>query len=128
MDSSAGTKTAKHTPNGKFVVVVITYDPSNSDRNKKITVDADKETFWVSKSNCEQVHWSAKNKDGSSPGPEFTVDFTGNGSPFHHTHFTQDVPFSGLVRREVLADQNKIYKYSIWIGEAHLDPGGGVKP
>jgi len=122
MEFSAGTKTAMQTPKGDIVKVTIIYDKSG----KRISIDQD--PFWVSKGNCEQVHWSAKNKDGSSPGPEFTIDFAQNGSPFHNTHFTQDVPFSGLVRREVLADQNKFYKYTIRIGNDTLDPGGGVKP
>lgn len=124
-DDSRGTP--QPTPTGREERVIITYEPSNPNSKEKIRVD--KLNFWVSKGDCEQVRWVAENSNGSIPPPRFTIDFNGkNGSPFNYTQFSDQVPFSGLVRREVLADLGKNYEYTIRIGEDSRDPGGGVRP
>jgi hypothetical protein len=86
--------------------------------------------FQVSKGAFEQVVWVCDVKhDHMNPkaGPCFTVDFEENGSPFYETQFSSDSPYSGLVRRDVLAGP-KLYKYIVRVGDKSLDPYGGVKP
>ena len=113
-------------PNGKIVPVVITYDPKG--KTAKDIIAVSEEPFLVSKGNCEQVKWICVNKDHSQAAPKFTIDFRGKyGSPFYESQFSDEVPFSGLVRREVLPYEQKIYEYTIRIGKTLLDPGGGVK-
>jgi hypothetical protein len=117
------TKRGKPLPTGAVVKIVIHYHP-NEEGSKKITVS--QQYFLVSKGECEQVEWVCE-ADGQ-PGPPFNVDFTGKfGSPFYETQFSNEVPFSGLVRRNVLPDENKNYEYTVRIGKALLDPGGGVR-
>lgn len=109
-------------PRGE-VAVVIELDP-----NGNIVVHPD--PFWVHKSEDEEVKWfcSLEHKHGDANNPCFTVDFKGN-SPFecttlfkgHHAH-------SGCARTSVQPDPNKLYKYSVTVGDKTLDPGGGVKP
>jgi hypothetical protein len=79
------------------------------------------EPFVISKANYEQVLWEA-----SDPKAHFTVDF-GDHSPFDYTQFSDAEPYSGLVRREVLGDPGKYYKYTVRAGGKTLDPGGIVK-
>jgi len=111
---------------GAAVPVVITYDPGGRDPNEKIGVSPD--PFQVSKGDCEQVKWVCVYKESGTQGPPFTVDFKGeNGSPFYETQFSDEVPYSGLVRRDVLPFPDKIYEYTVRIEATERDPGGGVK-
>jgi hypothetical protein len=82
----------------------------------------DPDPFVISKSNQEEVLWQAS---ANNPEAYFTVDF-GQESPFEYTQFSSDQPVSGLVRREVLADPGKYYKYTVRSGGKSLDPGGVV--
>ena len=79
-------------------------------------------TFKISKAKHQQVLWVAS--DGKS---HFNVDF-GENSPFAYTQFSDVEPYSGLVRREVLADPVKYYKYTVSAGGKRIDPGGHVNP
>jgi len=116
-------KQEERVPTGAVVKIVISYDP-NEEEAKKITVSPP--YFLVSKGECEQVEWVCE--EAGQPGPPFNVDFTGKfGSPFYESQFSDQVPFSGLVRRNVLPDENKNYEYTVRIGKTLLDPGGGVK-
>lgn len=119
MSQGQAAKRAKAT--GSPIDIMVTYDHVL----KSITVD--EPVFWIHKGNCEQVHWSARNKDGSLPDPEFTVHFGKNGCPFHYEVFNNTMPFSGLVRRDVLPDKHRLYEYSIQIEDVVLDPRGGVQ-
>jgi hypothetical protein len=80
----------------------------------------DPERFVISKRKQEEVIWQAS--DGET---YFTVDF-GEESPFEYTQFSNDYPVSGLVRREVLGDLGKYYKYTVRAGGKTIDPGGVV--
>jgi hypothetical protein len=80
----------------------------------------DPDRFVISKSKQEEVIWQASDREAY-----FTVDF-GEQSPFEYTQFSSDNPVSGLVRREVLADPGKYYKYTVRAGGKTIDPGGVV--
>lgn len=80
----------------------------------------DPDQFVISKGNQEEVLWQA-----SDPKVYFTVDF-GQNSPFAYTQFSSDEPASGLVRREVLPDPEKYYKYTVRAGGKSIDPGGVI--
>ena len=101
--------------NGREVTVEIRFDG-------EIHVDAPNDPFWVSKKDNEEVRWILKGGDG-----KFLVDF-GHDSPFYESQFSQDSPVSGLVRRDVLPNSGRLYKYTVWVGGKKLDPGGGVRP
>jgi hypothetical protein len=77
--------------------------------------------FELSKSKHQQVLWLAG--AGIS---HFNVDF-GADSPFEYRQFSDVEPYSGLVRREVLADPGKYYKYTVSAGGKSKDPGGYIK-
>jgi hypothetical protein len=48
-------------------------------------------------------------------------------SPFYYTQFSNLEPYSGLVRREVLGDPGRYYKYTVRTGKKKsIDPGGIV--
>jgi hypothetical protein len=116
-------KQEERLPTGAVVKIVINYDP-NAEGSNKITVSPS--YFIVSKRDCEQLVWVCE--EAGLPGPPFNIDFTGKfGSPFYETQFSDQVPFSGLVRRNVLPDENKNYEYTVRIGKTLLDPGGGVR-
>lgn len=95
----------------------------------KVTIQVDKNghverdpgEFTIYKNLNQQVLWQAS--DGKSP---FNIDF-GSDSPFAYTQFSDAQPYSGLVRREVLADPGRYYKYTVRTGTKHFDPGGYVK-
>ena len=89
--------------------------------DSKGEVQGDPGKFEISKSKHQQVHWRAS--DGKS---HFNVDF-GENSPFAYTQFSDAEPYSGLVRREVLGDPAKYYKYTVSAGGKSIDPGGIVK-
>lgn len=97
------------------------------DQNRKIS-RIDPDPFWVSKGGNQEVVFQCTSTDPSNPHPDFTVEFNKNGSPFNESVFRHDCPCSGLVRRNVKADPNYIYRYTVTVGEATLDPGGGVQP
>ncbi len=101
-------------PVTREIPVGITIGPSGA-----ITVSPD--TFRVSKSKSEEVVWRC-----TDPKAYFTVDFDKNGSPFYESQFSSDFACSGLVRRDVLPDPGKIYRYTVRVGNEKLDPGGGV--
>jgi hypothetical protein len=94
------------------VKVTITRNP---DRTLRVSPDP----FFVHKHQDQYVKWECTSKE------YFTVEF-GNGSPFYESQFSTDSPSSGIVRRNVLADTGKIYKYTVRVDETVLDPGGGV--
>jgi hypothetical protein len=83
-----------------------------------ITVDPD--PFWVHKLQDQTVKWVCQ---ADQP---FTVEF-GADCPFYESQFSKDYPCSGLVRRNVVTDDNRTYKYTVRVGNNVLDPGGGVK-
>ena len=101
---------------GKVVTVTIHVD------SKGGVERVDPEPFEIFKSKYEQVLWKA-----SDPKAHFTVDF-GDHSPFDYTQFSDAEPYSGLVRRDVLGDPGKYYKYTVRAGGKSLDPGGVVDP
>ena len=76
--------------------------------------------FIVRKLKDQMVRWIC-----SKPKQKFSIEFE-NGSPFHDSQFSKDYPCSGLVRRGVVTDRKRIYKYSVRVGNKVLDPGGGV--
>ncbi len=78
--------------------------------------------FVISKSKNQQVLWRA-----NDPRALFNVDFKQD-SPFQYTQFNNVEPYSGLVRREVLGNPGKYYKYTVTTGKKSLDPGGVVNP
>lgn len=80
--------------------------------------------FRVSKKNLQEVRWVCL------PEKDFSVDFKpSTGSPFYETHFDQDNPCSGLPDRKVQAvGDQKVYKYSVTVGNRTIDPQGVVDP
>ena len=93
-------------------------------QNQEILVifNGEPKPFWLSKGNDEEVRWVSVDH------LDFLVDFEDH-SPFYESQFSQDSPVSGLVRRDILPNDNRLYKYTVWVGRLEeLDPGGGVKP
>jgi hypothetical protein len=92
------------------------------------------EPFDISKSQHQQVLWKFKEPD---PSLHFNIEFI-DGSPFAYKQFSDLDPYSGLVRRAVLGNPNRYYKYTVTVtaGSAasgyktlgKLDPGGVVNP
>ena len=78
--------------------------------------------FTISKSLNQQVKWVAA--DGTTP---FTIEFKKD-SPFYEKQFSNDFPYSGIIRRNVLGDPNRKYEYSVSIGSQTRDPGGVINP
>lgn len=85
------------------------------------TPGVDPEPFHLSKSGNDQVKWM------TASGTHFTVEFVGE-SPFYEGQFNNDFPYSGLVRREVLADSRKEYKYVVHTDHGDVDPTGIIDP
>ena len=91
----------------------------------------DPDNFDIIKAQHQQVFWYVS--DGNA---HFNVEFIGD-SPFDYKQFSDAEPYSGLVRREVLADPNKCYTYNVTVtlgskvsthkGSKGFDPGGYVK-
>ncbi len=77
--------------------------------------------FRVRKHQDQVLRWVC-----TADGGEFTVEF-GSDCPFYETQFNKDHPCSGLVRRNVVTDPKRIYKYTVRVGDNFLDPGGGVE-
>lgn len=88
--------------------------------NKGEVQHAEPEYFEISKSNQEEIVWQVS--DGKT---YFTVEFEQE-SPFYESQFNTEFPASGLVRRNVLPDLAKRYKYTVRAGGAVLDPGGVI--
>ena len=84
--------------------------------NGEITAHPD--PFTISKGNQEEVIWRIE-----GPEQDFTVEFEGE-SPFYEGLFTHKFSASGLTRRKVEPDPEKVYKYTIKIGPVGCDPGG----
>ena len=86
----------------------------------KIRVEPDP---FISKNKQEEVHWQA----GDSK-VYFTVEFDKGDSPFYEFQFSNDFPASGLVRRSVLADPERKYKYTVRVEgvKEPLDPTGVI--
>lgn len=78
--------------------------------------------FVISKSQNQQVKWEAA--DGVTP---FIIEFKKD-SPFYEKQFSNDSPYSGIIRRNVLGDPNKKYEYTVSIGSQTKDPGGVINP
>ena len=81
------------------------------------------EPFAISKNEQEEVFWK-----GSDSAVCFTVEFDKGDSPFYEFQFSNDFPASGLVRRSVLADPQRQYKYTVRVEgvRAPLDPTGVI--
>ncbi len=106
--------TAVHSPGGREVTVRIKVLPNGS-------IEVDPKRFVVSKDRDQEVAWVC-----SDPDAYFTVDFETNGSPFYESQFSKHSPHSGLVRRNVLHDRHKPYKYTVRVEDKCLDPEGVV--
>jgi hypothetical protein len=80
---------------------------------------AEPETFVISKRGNGQVQWVA------AEGVRFTVEFEGE-SPFYESQFSDESPYSGIIRRNVLGDRKKTYTYNVRIenDQRFADPGG----
>jgi len=85
--------------------------------NGSISVSPD--PFWIHKHKDQCVKWVCSQ--------DFTVEFNANDCPFYERQFSRDYPCSGLVRRNVVTDEKRIYKYTVRVGDDFLDPGGGVQ-
>jgi len=75
--------------------------------------------FWLHKLQDQCILWKCDQ--------DFSVEFDPHDCPFYEYQFSQDYPCSGIVRRSVVTDDHKIYKYTVRVGGVVLDPGGGVK-
>ena len=98
---------------GSIVTVIIPVD-------KHGQVEGEPAPFTIFKSLHQQVLWQAS--DGKS---QFNIEFKED-SPFDYTQFSNVEPYSGLVRREVLGDAGRYYKYTVRTGKKSIDPGGVV--
>jgi hypothetical protein len=85
------------------------------------TIQVEPEVFEVHKQSDQVVKWVRTDGDG-----DFLVEF-GQDSPFYEFQFSKDAPVSGLARRTILADENRVYKYSVRVGNHVLDPGGIIR-
>ncbi len=99
---------------GSIVTVIIPVD-------KHGEVEREPAPFTIFKSLHQQVLWQAS--DGKA---QFNVEFEED-SPFDYTQFSNVEPYSGLVRREVLGDPGRYYKYTVRTPNKSIDPGGIVK-
>jgi len=77
-------------------------------------------TFEISKEHQQEVIWKIEPHHHA-----FTVEFEGEG-PFYESKFDNVNSASGLVRRRVHANAEKVYKYKIRVGTSSHDPGGIV--
>lgn len=111
-------------------VVMVTIDINSRGEVKSVQPDS----FEIYKSQYQQVLWQVSARDA-----QFNVEFTGD-SPFDYKQFSDAEPYSGLVRREVLADPNKNYPYTVTVtlnksannkgsktASKSFDPGGYVR-
>jgi hypothetical protein len=112
----ATTAPAINSEAGSIVTVIIPVD-KNGD------VEREPEPFTIFKHLHQQVLWQAS--DGKA---QFNIEFKEKDSPFDYTQFSNLEPYSGLVRREVLGDRRKYYKYTVRTLNKSIDPGGVVNP
>ncbi len=95
-------------------VIEITVDskgnPKIADENKILQ---------LSRPHNEEVRWVSD--------LPFRIDFE-SGSPFYEDQFDHKYMQSGLVRRDVLPSEHRIYKYTIDVNGKKLDPGIRVYP
>lgn len=93
----------------------------------KITVDSEgkpkvakeHEIVDLSTKGNEEVLWVSSSR--------FRIDFE-SGSPFYEDQFDSEHARSGLIRRDVLPSETRIYKYTIDVKGKKLDPGITVYP
>lgn len=104
-------------------------ESSESETILKVTIEVDAnlqvqsvspDAFEISKSKHQQIVWQA-----SDPKAKFNIEFNED-SPFDYAQFSNLEPYSGLVRREVLGDPGKYYKYRVRTLNKSIDPGGIV--
>lgn len=100
----------KHTEDRVNVVISV--------QNGEIQVKPD--PFELRKHLDQEVRWTCTAGDG-----EFLVEFSD--SPFYEFQFSKDAPVSGLAKRTILADDNKLYEYTVRVGQLFRDPGGVIK-
>lgn len=98
---------------GSIVRVIIPVDKNGE-------VDGEPQPFTIFKHLYQQVLWQAS--DGKA---QFNIEFEED-SPFDYSQFSNLEPYSGLVRREVLGDPGKYYKYTVRTPNKSIDPGGIV--
>jgi len=111
----ATTSTLTSSEMGTVVTVIIPVDKNGQ-------VDREPEPFRIFKGLHQQVLWKASDSKA-----EFNIEFEEE-SPFEYKQFSNLEPYSGLVRREVLGDKGKYYKYTVRTGKKSIDPGGVVNP
>lgn len=111
----ATTSTVAGSESGSVVTVIIPVDKNGN-------VDREPEPFTIFKSLHQQVLWKASDSKA-----QFNIEFEGD-SPFEYKQFSNLEPYSGLVRRDVLGDRGKYYKYTVRTGKKSIDPGGVVNP
>jgi len=109
----ATTRTAVNSESATVVTVIIPVDKNGQ-------VNREPEPFKIFKSLHQQVLWKASDSKA-----EFNIEFEGD-SPFEYKQFSNLEPYSGLVRRAVLGDPGKYYKYTVRTGKKSIDPGGVV--
>jgi hypothetical protein len=91
---------------------------------KKGTITVSPDPFIVHKHEDQDIRWICTSDEDPKEG-KFAVEFDNEG-PFYQSQFSQDYPCSGLVRRNLVPDKTRIYKYTVRVGAHKLDPGGGV--
>ena len=99
----------------KIHTITITEDANGN------VISVEPDTLTISKPGQDEVTWKTITGEG------FFVDFGGN-SPFYESEFDKTNFVSGPVRRGVLADPKKVYKYSVRTKGVGLDPGIIVNP
>ncbi len=109
----ATSSTVTSPESGSVVTVIIPVDKNGQ-------VDREPQQFTISKRLHQQVLWKA-----SDAKAEFNIEFEED-SPFEYKQFSNLEPYSGLVRREVLGDKGRYYKYTVRTGKKSIDPGGIV--
>jgi hypothetical protein len=116
--TATGTETMP-TQQPRTVIITIRVDP----QGKILSVEPDE--FKISKKGNEQVMWVT---DPANPPTYFTVEFDEQeGSPFYESQFNSEFNVSGPVRRVILADRKKYYKYAVRTDNDEKDPGGYVQ-
>jgi hypothetical protein len=111
--SMATTSTVTSSESGSVVTVIIPVDKNGE-------VEREPAPFRISKSLHQQVLWKASDSKA-----QFNIEFQED-SPFDYKQFSNLEPYSGLVRRDVLGDRGKYYKYTVRTGKKSIDPGGIV--
>jgi hypothetical protein len=104
--------TPAHHVNDQEVLVSIKLDADGN-------IAVHPERFKIHKHQDQFVRWHCPT------GEYFTVEFEKD-SPFYESQFSRNFPCSGLVRRPILPDKLRPYKYTIRVGNHVLDPEGEV--